>query len=143
MAATSNLTPKMQRFVDSYALSGNAADAARQAGYSEGSARVTACRLLAKANISAALAARQAEYAAELQVAKADVMAQVLDAIEMGRKQERPDVLIQGAMALARLCGFCTPETVRAEVGLDAAAVRAGMASLSDSELLAMAQGRS
>lgn len=143
MTATSTLTLKQQRFVDAYALSGNASEAARQAGYSEGSAKVTASRLLTKTNVSAALAARQAEYVAELEITKGDVIAGVLSAIEMARRQENPAAMIQGCSALARLLGYFTPEPARVEAGLDSAAARARMVALSDAELLAMARGGS
>lgn len=49
------LTTKEQRFVNAYlgAASGNGAEAARMAGYAEGSARITASRLLSHANVRA------------------------------------------------------------------------------------------
>lgn len=142
MAATTSLTPKQQRFVDAYALSGNASEAARQAGYGEAGARVTACRLLTKANVSAALAARQAEYAAELQVTKDDVIAGVLSAIDMARRQENPAAMIQGCNALAKLLGFYSPEVGQLEEGANSSVLKARMAALSDADLLAMARGR-
>lgn len=136
------LTNKQKQFANLYALLGNASEAARQAGYSERSAKVTACRLLTKANVAHAVAERRAEYAAELQITKEDVIAGVLSAVEMARRQENPAAMIQGCSALARLLGYFTPETARVEIGLDAAAVGARMAALSDADLLAMAQGR-
>ena len=51
-----NLTPKQSAFVDEYIVCRNGAEAARHAGYGVVSARVTASRLLTKANIKAALA---------------------------------------------------------------------------------------
>lgn len=137
------LTPKQQKFVDAYSLSGNATQAVLAAGYSE---RTTACKIgsenLQKPDIQAALAERQASYADEFEVTKRDVMAQVLEAIEMGRQQQRPDVLIQGAMALAKLCGFLEPVRGRVEVSApDMAALQHRFASMSDAELLALAAG--
>ena len=139
--ATQILSPKQQKFIDAFSLSGNISEAAKLAGYSERSARQIGQENLRKPAVQAALAARQAEYAAELQITKVDVMAQVLEAIEMARKQENPADMIKGCSALARLLGFFTPETARVEVGLDTAAARARMAALSDAELLALAQG--
>lgn len=53
-----SLTPKQSRFVDEYVVSLNATQAAIAAGYAEGSARVTGCRLLASVSIREALAER-------------------------------------------------------------------------------------
>lgn len=136
------LTVRQQRFVDAYVLSGNASDAAREAGYSEGSAKVTASRLLTKPNVSSALAARQAEYAAKLEVTKDDVVRGILSAIDMARKQDNPAVMIQGCCALGKMLGFFSPEVSRIEMGANSSALKARMAALSDADLLAMARGR-
>ena len=137
------LTPKQQKFVDAYSLSGNATQAALVAGYSERTACKIGSENLQKPDIQSALAERQAEYAAELELSKQGVFAQVLEAIEMGKVQQRPEVLIQGATALARLCGFFEPARGAVEVSnLDVSAIRRRFASMSDSELLALASGR-
>ena len=136
------LTPKQQKFVDAYSLSGNATQAAIAAGYSERTACKIGSENLQKPDIQTALAERQAEYADELEVTKRDVMAQVLEAIEMGRRQERPEVLIQAAMALAKLCGFLEPLRAKVEVSApDFAAIQHRFARMSDAELLTLASG--
>ncbi len=56
---TAKLTPKQARFVEEYLVDLNATQAAIRAGYATGSARITASRLLAKANIAAAIAEEQ------------------------------------------------------------------------------------
>jgi phage terminase small subunit len=45
------LTPKQERFCQEYIINFNGTKAAEDAGYSKRSARVTACRLITKANI--------------------------------------------------------------------------------------------
>ena len=77
------LTPKPQKFVDAYSLSGNATQAALAAGYSERTACKIGSENLQKPDIQAGLAKRQAEYATELEVTKRDVMGHVLEAIEI------------------------------------------------------------
>lgn len=113
--ATHNLSPKQQKFIDAYSLSGNISEAAKLAGYSERSARQIGQETLRNPAVRAALAVRQAEYAAELQITKDDVIAGVLSAIDMARRQENPAAMIQGCSTLARLLGFFTPETERVE----------------------------
>lgn len=136
------LTPKQQKFVNAYSLSGNATQAALAAGYSERTACKIGSENLQKLDIQTALAERQAEYAAELEVTKRDVMGQVLEAIEMGREQQRPDVLIQGAMALAKLCGFVEPSRAKVEISApELVALQHRFASMSDAELLVLASG--
>lgn len=142
MSATDTLSLKQRRFVDAYLLSGNASEAARRAGYSEKTARVIGPENLQKPAVIAALATRQAAYAAELQITKDDVIAGVLAAIDMARKQENPAAMIQGCNALAKLLGFYSPEVGRIEMGADTSAMKAKMAALSDADLLAIAQGR-
>lgn len=142
MAVVKMLTPKQQKFIDAYSLSGNATQAALAAGYSERTACKIGSENLQKPDIQSALAERQAEYAAELEVTKRDVMVRVLEAIEMGRQQQRPDVLIQGAMALAKLCGFLEPARAKVEVSApDLGAMQHRFASMTDAELLALASG--
>jgi phage terminase small subunit len=139
MSITAKLTLRQQRFIDAYALSGNASDSARQAGYGERSAKVTASRLLTKANVSTALAVRQAEYAAELQITKEDVVGGILSAINMAREQGNPGAMIQGCAALAKLCGFYKPCSVG---GDDLLPAKAKFLAMPEDELLAMALGR-
>jgi phage terminase small subunit len=50
------LTPRQAKFVESY--SGNATEAAKQAGYSAKTAHVQGCRLLRNAQVTAAIKAR-------------------------------------------------------------------------------------
>ena len=63
-----NLTPKQAAFIDEYIICRNGAEAARRAGYGVLSARVTASRLLTKANIKAALAIKEAELARKVEI---------------------------------------------------------------------------
>jgi len=135
------LTDRQRKFVDAYALSANAADAARKAGYSEHTARQQGARLLSNANVISALQEQKNRYACELGVSKGQVIGQIVEAIQMGRAQERPEVLIQGAVALAKLCGFFEPLRVAADApeGLAAEVLSRRFAAMSDAELYALA----
>lgn len=83
------LTPKQQKLIDAYSLSGNATQAALAAGYSQRTACKIGSENLQKPDIRAALAVRQAKYASELEVTKRDVIALVLEAIAVCRAQHR------------------------------------------------------
>ncbi len=140
MKNSSKLTSRQHRFVDAYALSGNASEAAREAGYSERTARQQGSRLLSNAAVSIAIAERQATHALELAVTKQAIIDQLQEAIQMGREQQRPDVLIAGAMGLARLCGLLEPQRVAADVSVDLEAVSRRFAGMADAELVAIAK---
>lgn len=135
------LTPRQQRFVDAYALCGNAAEAARRAGYSVRTAGQIGQENLKKPAIAAALAARQAMYADELQVTKEDVVGGLLRAIGLARAQENPAAMIQGCAALAKLCGFYAPERQQVELSSDTTTLQAKFVAMSDAQLLAIAGG--
>src|SRR5438874_2404004 len=99
--APSFLTPKQLRFVEEYGLDHNGAAAAVRAGFAPGSARVTASRLLAKANVQAAVAEREAEAAKTLNITREDVLAALQKAYEDARAQSDPAVMVAAAREIA------------------------------------------
>lgn len=69
---------RMERFVDHYlANGGNGSKAALAAGYAKDSARVTASRLLAKANVRAMIQAKAAPAVERLQLSRERVIHEV------------------------------------------------------------------
>ena len=137
-----HLTPRQLAFVDAYSIDGNAARAARAAGYAEGSAKVVACRLTKNNRVAAEIAKRRTANAEKLEVTKEQVLAQIVEAINMARAQQNPAVMISGCVQLAKLCGFFEPERVSVGFGGDAERLRAKFKAMSDEELLAMAEKR-
>ena len=71
------LTAKQQRFVEAYLVSLNAADAAREAGYSENTAKQIGHELLGKPDVAAAIAEAQAVRADRMQISQDDVLRRV------------------------------------------------------------------
>ena len=136
------LTPRQEKFVEHYALCSNAAEAARLAGYSAKTARVTGPETLSKPAVKAALEARQAVFRQELRVTKEDVIAGILSAIRVAREQQNPAAMIQGCVQLAKLCGFYEPEVMRVELTGDGKRLQAKYEAMSDAELLAIIEGR-
>lgn len=61
MKNENKITPKQSRFVEEYLVDLNATQAAIRAGYAERSAKVQACRLLTKDNVSRAVEQCKAE----------------------------------------------------------------------------------
>lgn len=136
------LTTRQEKFVEHYVLHGNAADAAREAGYSKRTARQIAAENLTKPVIRAAIQVQQAAYAVGLQIAKEDVLAGILSAIQMARAQQNPGVMISGCVQLAKLCGFYEPEVHRVQIGDDGDRIKAKFAGMSDDELVALMAGK-
>ncbi len=135
------LTTRQALFVDHYALCGNAAEAARLAGYSAKSARVTGPEILSNPAVKQALAARQRIFQAELGVTKQDVVNGLLSAIQMGREQQNPAAMIAGLVQIAKLCGFYEPEKVNLTLSAGGERLSAKFAAMTDGELLAIIAG--
>jgi len=135
------LTTRQALFVDHYALCGNAAEAARLAKYSVKTARVIGQENLLKPAVKQALQARQQAFQAELGVTKCEVIAGLLSAIQMGREQGNPAVMIAGLVQVAKLCGFYEPEKVNLTLSADGKRLSAKFSSMSDDELLAIIEG--
>ncbi len=109
------LTVKQARFCEEYVVCGNAAAAARAAGYRERSARQIGFENLTKHDIQAAIQARQQALAARLEIDRTAVIAAVLGAIETAKEQGAPSVMITGYREIARMLDFYNPETLKAE----------------------------
>jgi hypothetical protein len=136
------LNTRQALFVEQYVLCGNAAEAARLAGYSSDTSRQIGSRLLSNVDVKAALQARQQALRAELRVSKDQVVACILSAIKMGREQHNPTVMISGLVQIAKMLGFYEPEPVSMALSANGERMRATFAAMSDDELIAIAAGR-
>ena len=134
----SGLTVRQEKFVEHYALCGNAAEAARLAGYSARTARVIGPENLTKPAVKAALAARQQAFQEELKVTKDDVLTGILNAIQLAEEQQNPAAMISGLAQIAKLCGFYEPDVSRIEISGEALRLKQQFAAMSDDELLAV-----
>jgi len=132
------LSVRQEKFVEHYALCGNAAEAARLAGYSAKTARVIGAQNLTKNNVKAALEARQQVFQKELKLTKADVVAGLLNAIQLAKEQQNPSAMISGLAQIAKLCGFYEPDVSRIEISGEALRLKHRFAAMSDDELLAV-----
>lgn len=81
------LTPKQQRFADEYIKSGNAADAAREAGYKENTARVAGAQNLTKLNIKKYIDEQMNEIASK-RIMDATEAVELLTSIARGETKE-------------------------------------------------------
>lgn len=134
------LTIKQARFCDEYVVCGNAAAAARAAGYRERSARQIGFENLTKHDIQAAIQARQQALAAQLELDRAAVIAAVLGTIETAKEQGAPSVMLRGWIEIAKMLGFDKPEPPEERrnrpLSPGAERVKAHYEAMSDDELL-------
>lgn len=88
------LTEKQKRFIDFYIETGNGAEAARRAGYSEKVARQSAGKILASPRIASAIAARLKEIE-DKRIAKAKEVMEFLTSSMRGEIKEEV-VVVEG-----------------------------------------------
>lgn len=131
------LSHKQARFVDEYLIDCNGAAAAVRAGYAPGSAKVAASRLLTSDNpCRRAIQTRQEVDAARLRVTRDSVIASLLEAFDMAKKQGEPATMVSAARELGKLMGFYAPVRVEATVDVGALAVRDAYERMTDAQLL-------
>ena len=100
------LNQRQTKFVAGYVQHGNAANAARDAGYAAKSARVTACRLLTNPNIQCGIAVERRRYEQDLGITRERVIAELRSAIELARAQGNAPAMISGWREIAKICGY-------------------------------------
>lgn len=134
------MNPRQRRFIAEYALDGNAAAAARRAGYSARSARVNGPRMLSNAAVRGALQVSQREAAQRLELDRQRVLAGLLEAVETARARADPHALIRAWSEIGRMCGFYEPERKAVEVSVASRRRIGELEAMSDAELLAIAE---
>lgn len=135
MARLAELSRRQRQFVEEYASCRNGAAAAVRAGYAPGSAKVTASRLLTKANVRAALGRREADARRALAVSRQRVLDELQAAIDLARLKADPAAMIAGWREIAKICGLYAPEEKRLALSADRLAE---VEALSDEELLGL-----
>jgi hypothetical protein len=128
------LTARQDSFLAAY--TGNATQAAIDAGYSPRSARQQAARMMANAAIQAALAARQGEDARRLEISRQDAIRGLLEAIDQAREQSNPAAMIAGWREVGRMLGFYEPQRHAVEVSTAASAEAGRYERMTDAELI-------
>lgn len=138
------LTPKQQTFVAEYVICRNGAEAARRANYKERSARQIAAENMTKPVILEAIAAKEAELAANLTLDRDTVIGGLFSGIAQARQLGDPSGIIKGWLAISKLMGFDKPS--EAEIITPSASsdeLKAKLATLTDEELIAISEGLS
>lgn len=142
------LSPRQNRFVQSYCGHLNASRAAREAGYAatSGADAVTGHRLLRNAKARRAIEALQRAKAMEMKLDRNAIIQAILEAIQTAQEQGAPATMIRGWVEIAKITGLDKPEVPewRRNVPLSAGAerVKARFEAMSTNELLEILAGK-
>lgn len=132
------LTEQQEEYVEGV-LDGKAkSHAALDAGYSHGS---QSHRLDRNELVQTALAERREELSSATQITRAGVLNGILDAIEMARVMADPMAMLAGYRDISKMMGYNAPEVKKVEVTSSQGRLRHKMQSLSDEDLLRLAEG--
>ena len=101
-----DLTHKQKQFIVEYERDRCGARAAVRAGYSPRSARVTACRLLANANIRCEIERRADELQRELALSRNSVARRLTDAASSAKAQGDFRLLLRAWQEIAIVLGY-------------------------------------
>jgi len=106
------LTTRQEAFAQHFVITGSGAEAARRAGYAPVCARVTASRLLTKANVQAEIAAERRAHERTIGTSREQVAAELMDVVDLAR--ERGDVrgMIAALREVGLVCGYYEHEGV-------------------------------
>lgn len=113
-------------------------EAALAAGYSHGQSFAAAERSQLVQN---ALAERREELSSATQITRVGVLNGILEAIEMARLQGEPLVMLTGYRDISKMMGYNAPEVKKLEVSTSQGRLRHKIQSLSDEDLMRMAEG--
>lgn len=113
--------------------------AARAAGSAQPG--TTAYEWMRHPKIERAIAERRAEYAVASQVTKKRVVDGFLESIEMAKIKADPLTMIAGWREVGKMCGFYEPTKAKIEVSVQGQVLIQRMNSMSDEELLKLAEG--
>lgn len=117
----------------------NQTAAARQAGFK--SPGQTACMLMSNPKITNAIAEERAEYARASGMTKQKVIDGFSEAIDMARIKADPVAMIAGWREIGKMCGFYEATKTEIKVSVQGQVLLQRLNSLSDEELLALAEG--
>lgn len=117
----------------------NQTAAARQAGFSNPG--TAAHGLMRNPKVLAAVAEERAEYAKASGMTKQKVIDGFSEAVDLARIKADPIAMIAGWREIGKMCGFYEPTKTKIEVSVQGQVLVQKLQTMSDEELLAMAEG--
>lgn len=135
----SPLTNKQREFVKYIAEGFNQTTAANMSGFK--CPATVGSQLVRKPNVIKALKAAREEYAKSSAMTKKKVMDGFLEAIAQAKLLADPSAQIQGWNSVAKMCGYFEPTRHRIEVDVRGKVIIEKLQTLSDEDLLKLADG--
>lgn len=134
------LTEKQEAFVE-HVLDGHSPlHAASAAGYAS---PASAAQNLQAADVRAALAEARSELSSAAQIKRGDMVAVLVEAIDMSRMMADPMGMIAGAREVGKMLGLYAPEEKKIDLTVGQARLRSQFEGMSDQELLDVIEGTS
>lgn len=132
---------EMQRLFVKYLVHDklNQTASARQAGFNQPATAAHA--LVRNPKVMAAIAEERAEYAKVSGMTKQKVIDGFSEAVDMARIKADPIAMIAGWREIGKMCGFYEPTKTKIEVSVKGQVLIERMQTMSDAELLALAEG--
>ena len=134
---SSVITPKQEKFVEGVLSGKTTTRAAKEAGFNTNKRGFTRTK-----EVQEALADARAGISQASTLTRMDVIEGVLEAIQLARLTAEPAVMIQGYDKLAKIMGYYAPEVKKVEMTMTQERHINKMEGLSDTELMALADGR-
>ncbi|MEQ9465594.1 MAG: terminase small subunit [Haliea sp.] len=100
------LTIRQEAFAQHFVITGNGAEAARRAGYAPVGARVTASRLLTKANVLAEIAAERRAHEQTMGTSREQVAAELMSVVDLARECGDVRGMIAALREIGLVCGY-------------------------------------
>lgn len=132
------LTPAQEAFVKARVSGMNCVQAAQAAGYAV--PKVKGYQLEIHPEVQAALKKEWAKAEKMSEMSKKKVMDGMLYAIEQAKLLADPSAQIAGWREVAKICGYYEPQRVKLEVSVSAKRMFSQFETLSDEELLKIAE---
>jgi len=132
------MNARQARFVQEYLVDRNGTGAAIRAGYSQRTAASIAHELLRKPEVADAVRQGEAQIAADVQLAREDVLQGLLEAVAMARVQGDPAAQIAGWREIGKMLGYYVPERTQIELRHHHHAIQAQYEVMTDAELMSI-----
>ena len=131
------LTPMQDKYVKARIAGVDSIPAARIAGYSN--AKMNAREVAASPSVQSAIEAGFRKNEKRAEMSKQKVIDGMLDAVEQAKMLADPNAQVNGWREIAKMCGYYEPQRLQVEVSVSAKRMLSVYESLSDDELLKLA----
>ena len=134
------LTEKQAIFVEAILDGTPNMKAMAEAGYSPTQSATTVLR---SADVAFALQQARSELSSAVQIKRADMVAGLIESIDMARMMAEPMTMIAGWREIGKALGLYEPEKKSIDLTVNQARLRSQYEALSDEELLGIIEGES